>query len=126
MDRARAAYFSQEEQVEVIQGYEKYKTIITAKSNTVSANKAREECWQKIADRVNACGTNTVRRTWQQIRTKHKNIIRVVGADTIRALYKRNLELDNKKKKELEIKKLKLEIGILEMKSKHMQRQLNE
>ncbi|KAL7385936.1 hypothetical protein ABVT39_002109 [Epinephelus coioides] len=176
MDRARAAYFSQEEQVEIIQGYEKYKTIITAKSNTVSANKAREECWQKIADRVNACGTNTVRRTWQQIRTKHKNIIQsanrkknemrktgggpappqytaseelalannegrpimegieggiksdpcasssqhhlyVQGADTIRALYKRNLELDNEKK-ELEMKKLKLEIGILEMKSK--------
>ena len=36
-----------------------------------------------------------------------------VGADTVRALYKRNLELDNIKK-ELEIKKLKLEIELLE------------
>lgn len=28
-----------------------YKNIITAKSNTVTANKASVECWQKIANR---------------------------------------------------------------------------
>ena len=37
--------------------------------------------------------------------------------DTLRAVYKRNLELDNIKK-ELEIKKLKLEIELLEFKKK--------
>ena len=54
MDRSRAVYFSQEEQVVIMQSYEEFKKIITAKSNTSGANKAREECWQKIADRVNS------------------------------------------------------------------------
>ena len=30
-----------------MEGYENYKEILTAESNTVGANKAREECWQK-------------------------------------------------------------------------------
>ncbi|XP_037123966.1 uncharacterized protein LOC119132628 isoform X3 [Syngnathus acus] len=226
MERSRAAYFTHEEQSLIMEGYDEYKEMITAKSNTVAANKAREECWQKIADRVNKCGTSIVKRTWQQIKIKHKNIIQSANrkknemrktgvepapasstaseeldlsnnegcpiiegiegafqsdpsagssqhhlyvqvegetvvlleppvhvphksspkgegilhhspqptastarqtkrqiapcqvADTIRALYKRNLELDNLKK-ELEIKKLKLEI--LELKTKHME-----
>ena len=33
--------------------YEEYKNVIMAKSNTVAANKAREECRQKTADCVN-------------------------------------------------------------------------
>ncbi len=50
MDRSRAAYFSQEEQVVIMESYEEYKNIIMTKSNTVSSNNAREECWQKIAN----------------------------------------------------------------------------
>ncbi|XP_016887978.1 uncharacterized protein LOC103387928 isoform X2 [Cynoglossus semilaevis] len=73
MERCRAIYFTQEEQDIIMQSYEEYRKTITAKSNTVAANKAREECWQKIADRVNACGSSC--RTWQQVRAKHKNII---------------------------------------------------
>ena len=54
MDQSRAACFSQEEQIIITERYEEYKYIITARSNTVAANKAREECWQKITDRVNS------------------------------------------------------------------------
>ena len=52
--RSRAACFSPEERVIIAESYEEYKYIITAKSNTVSAHKAREECWHEIADRVNS------------------------------------------------------------------------
>ncbi len=44
MDRCRAAYFSQEQQIIIMERYEEYKKIITAESNTVAANKAREDC----------------------------------------------------------------------------------
>ncbi len=54
MDRARAVYFSVEEQEIIIQKYEEYKHAFLARSNTVSAVKAREQCWRKIADCVNA------------------------------------------------------------------------
>ena len=50
MDRCRATYFSQEEQVIITKRYEEYKYITTANRNAVAANKVREECWQKIAD----------------------------------------------------------------------------
>ena len=50
MDRSCAAYFSQEEQIIITESYGEYKYIFTAKRNTAAANKAREECWQKIAD----------------------------------------------------------------------------
>ena len=53
IDQSRVAYFSQEGQVIITESNEEYKYIITAKSNTVSEHKAREERWQKIADRVN-------------------------------------------------------------------------
>ena len=47
MDWSCAAYFNQEEQVVRMDSYEEYKNVIMAKSNTVAANKAREEFWQK-------------------------------------------------------------------------------
>ena len=50
MDRSRATYFTQDEQILIMQGYEEFKETITAKSNTVAANRAREGCWQKSAD----------------------------------------------------------------------------
>ncbi len=52
MDRCHITYFSQEEQIIITEGYEEHKKIITAKSNTAAANKAREDCWQNTADRV--------------------------------------------------------------------------
>jgi hypothetical protein len=54
MDRARAIYFSAEEQEIILQKYEEYRSIFQARSNTVSAAKAREQSWRKIADCVNA------------------------------------------------------------------------
>lgn len=53
MDHFYTTYFSQEKQISIMEGYEEYKKIITAKCNTVTANMTREECWQKIADCVN-------------------------------------------------------------------------
>ncbi|XP_034023113.1 uncharacterized protein LOC117507375 [Thalassophryne amazonica] len=75
MERSRAAYFTQKELNIILESFEQYRDIITTKGNTAAANKAREECWKKIADRVNSCGTCSVQRTWQQIKTKHKNIL---------------------------------------------------
>ena len=54
MDRARAVYFTQDEQVLIINSYEELKKEITIKGNAVAHNKAREACWKKIADRVNS------------------------------------------------------------------------
>lgn len=50
----QSRYFSQKKQIIIMEGYEEYKKIIiTAKSNTVAANQARDECWQKAVDHVN-------------------------------------------------------------------------
>ena len=46
-------YVTQEEQVVIMNSYEEFKKQITARGNTV-AHMAREACWQKIADSVNA------------------------------------------------------------------------
>ena len=54
MDGSRAAYFTQEEQIVIMNSYEEFKNQITAKVNTVAHNKAREACWQKITDRINS------------------------------------------------------------------------
>ena len=53
-ERTRAVYVTQEEQVVIMNSYEEFKKQITARGNTVAPNKAREACWQKIADAVNA------------------------------------------------------------------------
>ena len=45
-------YFTQEEQVVIMNSYEEFKKQITARGNTVAHNKSREACWQKIADSV--------------------------------------------------------------------------
>ena len=44
MDRSRAAYFTQGEQIVVMNSYEEFKNQITARGNTVAHNKAREAC----------------------------------------------------------------------------------
>lgn len=53
-DRSRAAYFSQKEKLIILKHFENFKDIIKAKGNTAVANKAREDCWKKIAECVNS------------------------------------------------------------------------
>ena len=50
----RTTYSTQEEQEAIMTEYEELKHVINVKSNTVTAAKARKECWQKIADSLNA------------------------------------------------------------------------
>ena len=47
MNRARAVYFTQDEQCIIMNSYEEFKVQITAKGYTVAHNKARVACWQK-------------------------------------------------------------------------------
>ncbi|KAL6489804.1 hypothetical protein MHYP_G00001490 [Metynnis hypsauchen] len=75
MARERAAFFSQFEQEIILKTFEEYKAIITAKCNTAAAAKSRVEAWQKIAERLNASNPNNVKRTWQQVKVKYKNIV---------------------------------------------------
>ncbi|XP_076828668.1 uncharacterized protein LOC143474894 isoform X3 [Brachyhypopomus gauderio] len=75
MARERAAFFSQFEQEIILKTFEEYKAIITAKCNTAAAAKSRVEAWQKIAERLNASNPSNVKRTWQQVKVKYKNIV---------------------------------------------------
>lgn len=50
----RAHFFSSKEQELILKLYDEEKEILTAKSNTTSASKLREEAWQRIADKINA------------------------------------------------------------------------
>ena len=47
MDRCRAVYFTQGEQIVIMDSNEEFKNQITARGKTVAHNKAREACWQK-------------------------------------------------------------------------------
>ncbi|KAM7391687.1 hypothetical protein PAMP_022355 [Pampus punctatissimus] len=71
----RAQFFSSKEQGLILKLYEEEKEILTAKSNTTSASKLREEAWQRIADKINAVSDSGYKRTWQQVKVKHKNIV---------------------------------------------------
>ncbi|XP_066537663.1 GT1 domain-containing protein isoform X2 [Hoplias malabaricus] len=75
MARERAAFFSQFEQEIILKTFEEYKAIITAKCNTAAAARSRVEAWKKIAERLNASNPNNVKRTWQQVKVKYKNIV---------------------------------------------------
>ena len=48
IDRSRATYFTQDEQVVIMQSYEEFKESLTAKSNTVTANRVREAAGRKL------------------------------------------------------------------------------
>lgn len=50
----RAHFFSPKEQELILRLYEEEREVLTAKSNTTSASKLREEAWQRIADQINA------------------------------------------------------------------------
>uniref|UniRef100_A0A1A7XJ58 Myb/SANT-like DNA-binding domain-containing protein n=2 Tax=Iconisemion striatum TaxID=60296 RepID=A0A1A7XJ58_9TELE len=83
----RAHFFSSKEQDLVLKLYEEEREILTAKSNTTSASKLREEAWQRIADKINAVSDSGYRRTWQQVKIKHKNITQTAKrkkVDTLR------------------------------------------
>lgn len=71
----RAHFFSTKEQELIMKLYEEERDILTAKSNTSSAAKLREEAWQRIADKINAVSDSGYKRSWQQVKIKHKNII---------------------------------------------------
>lgn len=71
----RAHFFSPREQDLILRLYEEEKDVLTAKSNTTSASKLRVEAWQRIADRINAASDSGYRRSWQQVKVKHKNIV---------------------------------------------------
>lgn len=71
----RAHFFSSKEQELILRLYEEEREILTAKSNTTSASKLREEAWQRIADKINAVSDSGYKRSWQQVKVKHKNIV---------------------------------------------------
>ncbi|XP_036955045.1 GT1 domain-containing protein [Acanthopagrus latus] len=71
----RAHFFSPKEQELILKLYEEEREILTAKSNTTSASKLREEAWQRIADKINTVSDSGYKRSWQQVKVKHKNIV---------------------------------------------------
>ncbi|XP_068594874.1 GT1 domain-containing protein [Brachionichthys hirsutus] len=71
----RAHFFSPKEQELILKLYEEEREILTAKSNTTSASRLREGAWQRIADQINASSDSGYKRTWQQVKVKHKNIV---------------------------------------------------
>ncbi|KAE8292527.1 hypothetical protein D5F01_LYC09897 [Larimichthys crocea] len=71
----RAHFFSPKEQELILRSYEEEREILTAKSNTTTASKLREEAWQRIADKINAVSDSGYKRSWQQVKVKHKNIV---------------------------------------------------
>ncbi|XP_041643842.1 uncharacterized protein LOC121510032 isoform X2 [Cheilinus undulatus] len=71
----RAHFFSPKEQELILKLYEEEREILTAKSNTTSASRNREDAWQRIADKINAASDSGYKRTWQQVKVKHKNIV---------------------------------------------------
>ncbi|XP_022052574.1 uncharacterized protein LOC110953059 [Acanthochromis polyacanthus] len=86
----RAHFFSSKEQELILKLYEEEREILTAKSNTTSASKLREEAWQRIADKINEVSDSGYKRTWQQVKVKHKNIVQT--AKRRRAEVNRNEE----------------------------------
>ncbi|KAI9523786.1 hypothetical protein NQZ68_024308 [Dissostichus eleginoides] len=54
MEKPRVTYFTAEEQTVIMSRYEDLKHIIKAKSSILVAAKSRQQCWQEIADSVNA------------------------------------------------------------------------
>ncbi|XP_059215854.1 uncharacterized protein LOC131993817 [Centropristis striata] len=73
--KQRSTYFTAVELEILMQSYGEYEHIFRRKSNTAAAAKERETAWEKIAARVNACNPTGERRTWRQLKMKHKNII---------------------------------------------------
>ncbi|XP_048040076.1 GT1 domain-containing protein [Megalobrama amblycephala] len=75
MAKQRAAYFSPAELQLLIEGYDEVKHLIKTKGNTIAAAKVRQDAWRKISVKLNASNPLGPRRTWQQVKTKYKNIV---------------------------------------------------
>ncbi|XP_074538431.1 uncharacterized protein LOC141799884 [Halichoeres trimaculatus] len=75
MEQGRASFFTRDEQAMLLQLYEEVKHIIHKKGNTSVIKKEREKAWQLITDRLNATNLSGQKRTWQQVKTKYKNIL---------------------------------------------------
>ncbi|XP_067299043.1 GT1 domain-containing protein isoform X1 [Pseudorasbora parva] len=75
MSKQRAAYFSPTELQLLIEGYNEVKHLIKTKGNTIAAAKVRQDAWRKISIKLNASNPMGPRRTWQQVKTKYKNIV---------------------------------------------------
>ncbi|KAM8865407.1 uncharacterized protein ACB058_006687 [Synchiropus picturatus] len=71
----RAHFFSAKEQTLIMKLFDEEKAILTAKSNTSSASRQREEAWKRIAERINAASDSGCKRSWQQVKNKYKNIV---------------------------------------------------
>ncbi|KAK5871287.1 hypothetical protein PBY51_004176 [Eleginops maclovinus] len=82
----RAHFFSSKEQELILKLYEEEREILTAKSNTTSASKLREEAWQRIADKINMVSDSGYKRTWQQVKVKHKNIVQTAKRRQVEVL----------------------------------------
>ncbi|XP_072571008.1 uncharacterized protein [Paramormyrops kingsleyae] len=78
-NKSRASNFTPVELELVMMAYAEYEHAISKKGNTIAAAKEREQAWQKIADRVNACNPAGIKRTWQQIKMKYKNIVQTAN-----------------------------------------------
>ncbi|XDV25533.1 hypothetical protein PO909_029439 [Leuciscus waleckii] len=76
MAKERAQFFSQAEQELLMEGYAEFESLIKTPGNTSKSAKARRECWQKVADKLNAVRATTgPTRTWGQVKVKYKNIL---------------------------------------------------
>ncbi|XP_016426738.1 uncharacterized protein LOC107754692 isoform X3 [Sinocyclocheilus rhinocerous] len=75
MAKQRAAFFSAAELQLIMEGYEEVKHLIKTKGNTIAAAKVRQGAWRKITAKLNASSPMGPRRTWQQVKTKYKNIV---------------------------------------------------
>ncbi|XP_048844130.1 uncharacterized protein LOC125725074 isoform X1 [Brienomyrus brachyistius] len=78
-NKSRASNFTPVELELLMMAYAEYEHAISKKGNTIVAAKEREQAWQKIADRVNACNPTGIKRTWQQIKMKYKNIVQTAN-----------------------------------------------
>ncbi|XP_034547047.1 uncharacterized protein LOC117818330 [Notolabrus celidotus] len=86
----RAHFFSSKEQELILKLYEEEREILTAKSNTTSASRLREEAWQRIADKINAVSDSGYKRTWQQVKVKHKNIVQTAKRRRLEVIRMKN------------------------------------
>ncbi|XP_054865762.1 uncharacterized protein LOC129348731 [Amphiprion ocellaris] len=59
--------------------YSEFEHVFRKKCNTAAAAKERETTWENIAARVNACNPAEVKRTWQQLKMKYKNIVQTAN-----------------------------------------------
>ncbi|XP_076871306.1 uncharacterized protein LOC143521820 [Brachyhypopomus gauderio] len=71
----KASYFTPIEQEILMSAYAEHEILFRHKSNSAAAAKQRDSAWAKIADRVNVCNPSGIKRTWQQVKMKYKNLV---------------------------------------------------